>query len=111
MVPKKCPALVNIKTVVSVRQVASGGGATDVWPNIIGGFNANNGIYDGWANYFFADGAFSCDGKTDPVKRGNAGGSGEGGRIKLDASAASSVYDGASTVQPHSLRLLPCIKT
>ena len=30
LVPKKCPALVNIKTVVSVRQVASGGGATDV---------------------------------------------------------------------------------
>ena len=30
LVPKKCPTLVNIKTVVSVRQVASGGGATDV---------------------------------------------------------------------------------
>ena len=30
LVPKKCPALVNIKAVVSVRQVASGGGATDV---------------------------------------------------------------------------------
>lgn len=31
LVPKKCPALVNIKTVVSIRQVASGGGACDVW--------------------------------------------------------------------------------
>ena len=112
LVPKKCPALVNIKTVVSVRQVASGGGATDVGagPNITGGFNSNNGVYDAWNNYFFADGAFSCNGFTDPDRRGNAGGSGGGGRITVSASRVSSAYGKSSTVQVASLRIMPCIK-
>ena len=79
-------------------------------PNITGGFNANNGIGDIWSNYFFADGAFSCEGQTDPSRRGNAGGSGGGGRIKMSASGSSSIFGSSSDVQPASLRALACLK-
>ena len=79
-------------------------------PNITGGFNANNGSYDIWSNYFFADGAFSCNGFTDPGRRGNAGGSGGGGRITVSASRVSSSFGKSSTVQVASLRIMPCIK-
>ena len=79
-------------------------------PNITGGFNSNNGVYDAWNNYFFADGAFSCNGFTDPDRRGNAGGSGGGGRITVSASRVSSAYGKSSTVQVASLRIMPCIK-
>ena len=84
--------------------------SADVGPNITGGFNANNGAYDIWSNYFFADGAFSCNGFTDPDRRGNAGGSGGGGRITVSASRVSSAYGKSSTVQVASLRIMPCIK-
>ena len=79
-------------------------------PNISGGFNANNGVAHGYDNYFFADGAFSCTGSTDPARPGNAGGSGGGGRIKMSASGSSSLYGRSSTVQPKSIRILPLIK-
>ena len=79
-------------------------------PNISGGFNANNGVAHGYDNYFFADGAFSCTGSTDPARPGNAGGSGGGGRIKMSASGSSSLYGRSSTVQPKSVRILPLIK-
>lgn len=79
-------------------------------PNISGGFNANNGVAHGFDNYFFADGAFSCNGSTDPARPGNAGGSGGGGRIEMSASGSSSIYGNVSTVQPASVRVLPCIK-
>ena len=79
-------------------------------PNISGGFNANNGVAHGSDNYFFADGAFSCTGSSDPARPGNAGGSGGGGRIKMSASGSSSLYGRSSTVQPKSIRILPLIK-
>lgn len=79
-------------------------------PNISGGFNANNGKEQNWSNYFFADGAFFCNGESDPRRGGNAGGSGGGGRIKISASGSSSIYGGSSTVQPSAIRFLPAIK-
>lgn len=79
-------------------------------PNISGGFNANNGVTHLYDNYFFADGAFSCTGSTDPARPGNAGGAGVGGRIKMSASGSSSLYGRSSTVQPKSIRILPLIK-
>lgn len=79
-------------------------------PNITGGFNATNGHNDEWRDYFFADGAFFCNGGTDPNRVGNAGAGGAGGRIKLSASGSSSIFGGSSVVQPASLRALACIK-
>ena len=102
MVPKKCSALVNIKTVVSVRKVASGGGATDVGrlPNITG-VNAVQ----------FTP---SCTGAITrwSGSMGNvvAGDWASGVPSYLNASASSSVFSKSSTVQPASVRLLPCIK-
>lgn len=102
LVPKKCPALVNIKTVVSVRQVASGGGATDVGPNIsgnsgsLGGMTAdpesNGCLYFERARYTMTGGDYTQ--KT----------------IYIDASRSSAIYGGSSSVQPSSLHLIPCLK-
>lgn len=104
LVPKKCPALVNIKTVVSVRQVASGGGATDVGPNITGTFR----VYTANWPQNTASGAFEL---------GDGGDNGESYKLSstcpewnLSASRSSSVYGRTSTVQPYSVRLLACIR-
>ena len=114
LVPKKCPALVNIKTVVSVRQVASGGGATDVGrPNISGHADLDT-TFVGNSLIFGASGAFSAgsledDGiyatyKSDAsVKRH--------GVFDLSADRSSGYYGRSSAVQPASIRLLPCVKT
>lgn len=79
-------------------------------PNISGAFNANNGIGTKGQDYFWPEGAFFCTDETEPRRPGNAGGSGPGGRLSLTASGSSSLYGGASTVQPASVRVLACIK-
>ena len=79
-------------------------------PNISGAFNANNGIGTKGQDYFWPEGAFTCSEETEPRRPGNAGGSGPGGRIKMTASGSSALYGEASTVQPASVRVLPCIK-
>ena len=102
LVPKKCPALVNIKTVVSVRQVASGGGATDVGPNITGLFH-ESGDSLGDAGCFYSERTHG--GWVD------AGSGGIKKDVFLDASRSSSQYGASSTVQVPSIRFTPCIKS
>ena len=69
-------------------------------PNITGG----NGTWLGDTGKPF--GAFVNRGYV----AGNGGGSGSINRMGFDASLSSSLYGAASTVQPHALRALPCIK-
>ena len=112
LVPKKCPALVNIKTVVSVRQVASGGGATDVGPNI----TSSNSVRDdigGWSgsNESRSRGAFSSVGLGSGPRSQSSYRDGYHIMISLNAHGASSIYGASDVVQPASFYLLPCIKS
>lgn len=102
LVPKKCPALVNIKTVVSVRQVASGGGATDVGPNITGGLSGGGLSPDGKPY-----GCVTTTTATFSFKPGDYRQKG----FSIDASLSSSLYGSSDCVQASSLRLLSCIKS
>ena len=79
-------------------------------PNISGSLNIPNGNYAKADEYFATSSAFSCSGSTNPKKEGNATGQGIGGRIEFSAASSSTIFGSSSTVQPLSLRLLPCIK-
>ena len=105
LVPKKCSALVNIKTVVSVRKVASGGGATDVGPNITGEFSGN-GLFT-YRRMGNSSGAFSIDHTRGA---GGCDGSDDSPTIQIFANLSSDVYGQSNSVQPPSIRLLSCIR-
>ena len=78
-------------------------------PNISGDFNAQpNSIGDNFKAH--ASGAFLA---TNPYPGfiNNGTFNTPSGGYDFDASSSSGVYGKASTVQPSSLRLLPCIKT
>ena len=107
LVPKKCPALVNIKTVVSVRQVASGGGATDVGPNITGKYNCSNLTNAPGSNLTTEGSLFNEQGSAPENATGEYRGT---NAICLDASRSSTIFGQSMTVQPASLLLMPCIK-
>lgn len=53
------------------------------------------------------EGALQTKGSSSVVPNGTDG---NGKHLAIDASRVSAVYGGASSVQPASLRFLPCIK-
>ena len=77
-------------------------------PNITGDFNAQpNSTGDNFKSH--ATGAFLT---TNPYPGfiNNGTYNLQNGGYDFDASSASSIYGTASTVQPASIRLLPCVK-
>ncbi len=110
LVPKKCPALVNIKTVVSVRQVASGGGATDVGsPNISGQSVINYNYGDNLQASGFSYAARNTSGLKGGTFNGTNSSTSRGSNF-YDASRQTAIYGKSSTLQPSSTRFIPCIK-
>ena len=72
-------------------------------PNITGKFGASKG----GDNQAFAEGAFYIDVRN---KFGAEGSQNSGLHYGFKASRASDLFGNATTVQPASVRLLPCIK-
>lgn len=73
--------------------------ATDVWPNITGGFRSDVGLFD-------SEGAFYI---VNENPRGGISGSYLTTRANIDASRSSQIYKG-STLQPKAGLTLLCIK-
>ena len=74
--------------------------ARDVWPNIMGVITCQQGsAASGAIEIIDATGGTVVTGNLKNVQAN-----------RLNASLYSSIYSGSSTVQPPSLRLLPCIK-
>ena len=76
----------------------------DVGPNITGKFDQ----IIMWQHGLSAEGAFSYDVNTP--KKSYPDGSDHEVTIIFDASSANGIYGDSSTVQPPTLKLLPCIK-
>lgn len=74
-------------------------------PNITGGLSSSGGS---WYDSVNASGCIdnSSNGRQDS----GGGGKNNGEAWSISASRSSSVYGNSSTVQPASLRLIPCVK-
>lgn len=77
-------------------------------PNISGQHNMPNGNRSGDALYVDARGCFGYVSKASQT--GNGGDGGAGCRIDINASRSSAIFGVSTTVQPASIRYLPCIK-
>ena len=78
-------------------------------PNISGQHNIPNGNRSGDALYVDVRGCFGYVSRASQT--GNAGDSGVGCRIDIDASRSSAIFGVSTTVQPSSMYQLACIKT
>lgn len=77
-------------------------------PNISGQHNIPNGNRTGDALYVDVRGCFGY--VSQASQTGNAGDEGVGCRIDINASRSSAIFGVSTTVQPASIRYLPCIK-
>ena len=77
-------------------------------PNISGQHNVPNGNRSGDALYVDVRGCFGY--VSQASQTGNAGDGGVGCRIDINASRSSAIFGVSTTVQPASIRYLPCIK-
>ena len=77
-------------------------------PNISGQHNIPNGNRSGDALYVDVRGSFGY--VSQASQTGNAGDGGVGCRIDINASRSSAIFGVSTTVQPASIRYLPCIK-
>lgn len=78
-------------------------------PNISGQHNVPNGNRSGDALYVDVRGSFGY--VSQASQTGNAGDSGVGCRIDINASRSSAIFGASATVQPAALSALACIKT
>ena len=77
-------------------------------PNITGEIDGNNGFLFSWWRGSMS-GAFSCE-TANPITSTGEGGTVSVTKISFSSHDSQSMYGVSSTVQPASLRLLPCIK-
>ena len=77
-------------------------------PNITGEIDGNNGFLFSWWRGSMS-GAFSCE-TANPRTSTGEGGTVSVTKISFSSHDSQSMYGVSSTVQPASLRLLPCIK-
>ena len=77
-------------------------------PNITGKIDGKNGFLFSWWKGSMS-GAFSCE-TANPMTSTGEGGAVSVTKISFSSHDSQSMYGVSSTVQPASLRLLPCIK-